>query len=168
MPRKLDSIEVRLADNIFLRIKYAKEIQGESNRTAEFSADLFSESPKGEVVRLCTFNKLVLLDTQDRTTRQRVVHIGSISHSYQNRFGERKVYSITFFPGSQNSAEIEKQRSEFAASCVKAVEAFMSKETERLKRDEEERLLPNPALAGIRTAAQNLRSYAQTRSQEKK
>jgi len=51
---------------------------------------------------------------------------------------------------------------------VKAVEAFMSKETERLKRDEEERLLPNPALAGIRTAAQNLRSYAQTRSQEKK
>jgi hypothetical protein len=153
MKNEKNPFQVRISDNSYIEIVWARahKMEGEYQPcVADFSADLYVDG-----IPICTMNKLAILNTTSKTTGESVIHIGSMSTQEKGR----KVFSITFFPGSREDKQIEKERSVFVEDCVAAVTAFIEYQNKQLIESRNKKSQHNPQLDKLKEASNTIRTF---------
>lgn len=158
-----DPTVVQMTPNSYWKIIWARveeeKDQEEGGRPAVRVA-LFSILWYIDGIAACTVNRLCLLNTIRRADNQPVVQIGSM---YQDTRTQR-IFSNTFFTGSNNDPEQEKRREAFVAKLVPAVAAFVQRQKAHMEEHQEQRTRAiNPQLKDLRELGSEMRSFMSNR-----
>jgi len=129
---------IDVSENCYLVVVWAKTKRHHSASVVEFSADQYIDG-----VKFATINKLSILNTISRNTNEPVTQIGSM---YCDTPDNRRVFSLTFYPGSKNDENIEDARAKFAQNCVDAVTAFIDEQNRQMQEQKDRKAQPNPQL----------------------
>ena len=142
MSNKKNPFRIDVSDNCYLTVVWAKSKRTHSRgAVVEFSVDMYVDD-----IKFTTINKLSILNTLSRTTNEPVTQIGSM---YCDNADNRRVYSLTFYPGSKDNRNSEEDRARFAHNCVEAVTAFIDEQNRNMQEQKERKAQPNPQLTKL-------------------
>lgn len=135
------STHARVSDHLYLAIRWARIFNDDNSaKKAQFSGDLHS----ADGTKICTINRLCVLNTTDKNTGKKAVYIGSMSERLPK--GDT-IYALTWFPDAKKgSARDVKAREDFAQECIQAIAAFHEKESAKLEQMKKNRHEDHPAL----------------------
>lgn len=142
----------RVNDQLYLDIRWARVFEDtDSPRKAQFSGDLCLN----DGTKICTINRLCILNTVDKNTGESTIFIGSMSEKLSK--GDT-IYSVTWFPNAKHDASDLQNRKQFAENCVKAVEAFQERDHQRQQNLKNAKKQIHPSLKGMTATAAKIRS----------
>jgi len=126
---ELKPTHARVNEHMYLAIRWARIFTDtNSAKRAQFSGDLHMNDGS----KVCTINRLCILNTVDKKTSEPTVYIGSMSEKLNK--GDT-IYSLTWFPDAKKGKEADlKARKAFADECIRAVAAFQEQETANMER----------------------------------
>jgi len=142
----------RVNDQLYLDVRWARVFEDtDSPRKAQFSGDLCLN----DGTKICTLNRLCILNTVDKETGESMIFIGSMSEKLSK--GDT-IYSVTWFPNAKYDVTDLKARKDFAHQCVKAVEAFQERDHQRQQNLKNAKKRIHPSLQGMTATAAKIRS----------
>lgn len=145
------STHARINDQLYLAIRWARVFDNtDSPRRAQFSGDLCMN----DGTKICTINRLCILDTYDKQTGEPTLFIGSMSEKLSK--GDT-IYSLTWFPNSKYDANDLKARNDFAKRCSDAVNAFQKQEFSKMEKAKERQV--HPHVKDMLSTATKIRSF---------
>tara|TARA_R110002074_G_scaffold402324_1_gene606982 strand:- start:29240 stop:29662 length:423 start_codon:yes stop_codon:yes gene_type:complete len=138
---------------MYINIRWARIFSdGKTAKKAQFSGDLCLN----DGMKVCTINRLCILNTADKITGEPTVYIGSMSERLPR--GDT-IYALTWFPDAKKGNPIDiKAREDFANECIKAVAAFQEQEASNMDKRRNGTNEDHPALKPLADVAKKVTS----------
>jgi hypothetical protein len=141
----------RVNDQLFIDVRWARIFNDDkSAKKAQFSGDLYTN----DGTKICTINRLCVLNTTDKVTGKKTIYIGSMSERLPK--GDT-IYALTWFPDAKKGLPSDvKARENFATECVNAIAAFHQKEQVKLEQMKRNRHEDHPDLKPLAAIGKKL------------
>lgn len=148
MAKQKKDLSIPITKNSCAYVRWAR-IPEKGSTVSQFSLDIVVDG-----VTIQTVNSLSLRESISRDTGEPVIHIGSISTEVGAK--NKRVYSNTFFPGSNENPDQEDRRRDFVDATIKAITEFLREHAEGEERRRTIMQQENQALQPLRKVGQEL------------
>lgn len=148
MAKQKKDVSIPITKNSCAYVRWAR-IPEKGATVGQFSIDIVIDG-----ITIMTINSLSLRESISRNTGESVIHIGSMHQTVGAR--DKKVYSNTFFPGSNEDPDQEERRADFVDLTIKAVTQFLADQADSEERRKTVMAKENQALLPLREVGQAL------------
>jgi hypothetical protein len=148
MTKQKKDLAIPITKNSSAYVRWAR-VPAQGSTVSQFSIDVVVDG-----ITIMTVNSLSLRESVSRETGEPVIHIGSIHTEVGAK--NKKVYSNTFFPGSNEDRDQEERRIDFVDHTIKAITQFLSNQAESEERRKIAMNKENQALSPLRKVGEEL------------